>query len=264
MLYVFFFGHWLASVFFQSLFQHRYAAHRMYTMKPRTERGLHLLTYLVQGPSYLSPRGYAILHRQHHAFSDTERDPHSPRFFRNALQMMLHTKGRYDAYAYRREEPEPRFAGGYPEWKLIDETLGQSWLMRVAWGALYAVPYFFLATHWWQWTLLPVQWVLGPIHGAIVNWCGHRYGYRSFDNGDGSRNTLPLDVVTMGELFQNNHHKYPMSPNFAARWFEIDPTWQVMKLLAWAGVIEIATPQKAIYPAPAPTASFQATRISAA
>src|SRR5205814_3266433 len=51
MLFVFFFGHWLASVFFQSLFQHRYAAHRMYTMKPRTERGLHLLTYLVDRKS---------------------------------------------------------------------------------------------------------------------------------------------------------------------------------------------------------------------
>jgi len=38
--------------------------------------------------------------------------------------MMLHTKHRYDAYAYRREEPEARFLGGYPEWKLIDETLG--------------------------------------------------------------------------------------------------------------------------------------------
>ena len=79
MIYAFFIGHWLLCVMFQSLFQHRYAAHRMYTMKPRVERGLHLLTYLVQGASYLSPRGYAILHRQHHAFSDTERDPHSPR-----------------------------------------------------------------------------------------------------------------------------------------------------------------------------------------
>jgi len=55
----------------------------------------------------------------------------------------------------------------------------------------------------------------------------------------------------MGELFQNNHHKYAMSPNFAARWFEIDPSWQVMKLLAWAGVISIASPQKAVYPEPA-------------
>ena len=92
-----------------------------------------------------------------------------------------------------------------------------------------------------------MQWVLGPVHGAIVNWCGHKYGYQSFDNGDGSRNTTPVDLVTMGELFQNNHHKYPMSPNFAARWFEIDPTWQVMKLLAKVRMIEIATPQRATY-----------------
>src|SRR5947208_12807740 len=120
MLYVFFFGHWLASVFFQSLFQHRYAAHRMYTMTPRVERGLHLLTYVSQGPSYLNPRGYAILHRQHHAFSDTPKDPHSPRNFGNVFTMMLDTKKRYDAYAYRREEPEARFDGGTPEWPMLD------------------------------------------------------------------------------------------------------------------------------------------------
>ncbi len=254
MLYAFFLSHWIASVFFQSFFHHRYAAHRMYTVTPRTERVLHLLTYLVQGASYLSPRGYAILHRQHHAFSDTERDPHSPAFFRDVFRMMLHTKRRYDAYAYRREQPEARFAGGYPEWKLLDETLGQSWVMRVGWGALYAVPYFLLATHWWQWALLPIQWILGPIHGAIVNWCGHKYGYRNFQNGDGSRNTLVFDVVTMGELFQNNHHKYPMSPDFAARWFEIDPTWQVMRILAKTRVIEIATPQRAVLKTPATAA----------
>ena len=59
----FFVAHWILSVFFQSFFQHRYAAHRMYTMGPRTEKVMHLLTYLVQGASYLSPRGYAILHR---------------------------------------------------------------------------------------------------------------------------------------------------------------------------------------------------------
>ncbi len=67
----------------RSLFLHRYAAHRMYTMGPRTERALHLLTYLLQGSSYLSPRAYAILHRQHHAYSDTEKDPHSPHYYRD-------------------------------------------------------------------------------------------------------------------------------------------------------------------------------------
>src|SRR5262245_48034155 len=121
MIYAFFAAHWILAVLFQSMFHHRYAAHRMYTMGPRTERVMYLLSYLIQGSSYLSTRADAILHRQHHAFSDTERDPHSPWNQQGLVKMMLHTKKRYDAYAYYREEPEARFAGGYPEWKLIEK-----------------------------------------------------------------------------------------------------------------------------------------------
>ena len=39
---------------------------------------------------------------------------------------------------------------------------------------------------------------------------------------DNSHNTLPLDILMMGELYQNNHHKRPNNPNFAWRWFEFD------------------------------------------
>jgi stearoyl-CoA desaturase (delta-9 desaturase) len=54
----------------------------------------------------------------------------------------------------------------------------------------------------------------------------------------------------MGELFQNNHHKFAMSPNFAARKFEIDPTYPVIKALDWLGVIQLGPkPQFAHYPA---------------
>jgi stearoyl-CoA desaturase (delta-9 desaturase) len=80
---------------------------------------------------------------------------------------------------------------------------------------------------------------MGPIHGAIVNWCGHRYGYRNFESNDVSRNTLVFDFLTLGELFQNNHHERAMSPNFGVRWFEIDPTWQVIRLFAWVGIIRL-------------------------
>ncbi len=251
MVYAFFVSHWLLSVLFQSMFQHRYAAHKMYTMSPRTEKVIHFLTWLVQGSSYLNPRGYAILHREHHAFSDTENDPHAPGFHQNALAMMWRTKKRYDDYAHDRVKPEARFDGDVPEWKLIDVTLGQSWPMRVLFSVAYAAFYFAFATHWWQIAfMLPFHFVMGPVHGAIVNWCGHKYGYQSFDNGDKSRNTLPIDVLTMGELFQNNHHKYGASPNFAARWFEIDPTWQVLKVLAAARIVTIRTPQRAAYPEP--------------
>jgi stearoyl-CoA desaturase (delta-9 desaturase) len=97
---------------------------------------------------------------------------------------------------------------------------------------------------------------MGPVHGAIVNWCGHRYGYKNFDNGDASRNTLAFDFLTAGELFQNNHHKFAMSPSFASRWFEIDPTYHVMRLLAAVGIIDMSGAQVMRKPGRAATGSF--------
>ena len=189
---IFFLVHWQASVFFQTFFLHRYGAHRQITMSKRMERVFHVMTYVCQGASYLSPRGYAILHRMHHAYSDTPKDPHSPTNYKDVFTMMWATKKRYDAYTYRREAPEPRFDGGFPEWPLIDK-LGSSWIMRIFWGGSYVVFYLVFATSPWMYLLLPAHFLMGPIHGAIVNWAGHMYGYRNFDLRDDSRNTLPFD-----------------------------------------------------------------------
>jgi stearoyl-CoA desaturase (delta-9 desaturase) len=81
--------------------------------------------------------------------------------------------------------------------------------------------------------------MMGPIHGAIVNWCGHKYGYSNFDNKDKSKNTTPFDFLMLGELFQNNHHRHPNSANFGKRWFEIDPVYPVMKLMHWMRIITL-------------------------
>jgi stearoyl-CoA desaturase (delta-9 desaturase) len=244
LIVVFFAGHWLSSVFCQTFFLHRYGAHRQFNLSKGWERFFHALTYLTQGPSYLNPRGYAILHRMHHAFSDTERDPHAPSFHSNAFSMMWKTKKRYDDFAYRRVEPEARFEGGYPEWPWLDRV-GQSWPMRIAWGAAYTGFYLAFAPSIFWFALLPFHFVMGPIHGAIVNWGGHKYGYRNFDIADRSRNTLVFDFLTMGELFQNNHHEFSMSPRFAARWFEVDPTYPIIWLLARVGIVKDLSPQRA-------------------
>jgi stearoyl-CoA desaturase (delta-9 desaturase) len=117
--------------------------------------------------------------------------------------------------------------------------MGSSILSRVLFGAAYTCFYIFFATHWWMFLLLPVHFMMGPIHGAIVNWCGHKYGYRNFDNKDKSKNTTPFDFLMLGELFQNNHHKHPNSANFGKKWFEIDPVYPVMKLMHWMRVITL-------------------------
>jgi stearoyl-CoA desaturase (delta-9 desaturase) len=240
---IFFAVHWQVSVLFQSFFHHRYGAHRQFTMSKGWERFFHLLTFAIHGPSYLNPRAYAIMHRMHHAFSDTERDPHSPVHQTNFFGMMWRTKQIYVDIKERRTVVEPRFEGGYPEWKLLDETLS-SWPVTFLWGTLYTLFYIFFATQWWMLAFIPMTYFLGPVHGAIVNWAGHKLGYRNYDSDDNSKNTLIFDVLTMGELFQNNHHKWGQSPNFAVRWFEIDPTWQMIRVLGWLRIIDLSQAQK--------------------
>ena len=82
-LLIFFVVLWYTSLFCQTFFQHRYAAHGAFKMTKNWEKVFFVFTYICQGSSYMSPRAYAIMHRMHHAYTDTEMDPHSPSFSKN-------------------------------------------------------------------------------------------------------------------------------------------------------------------------------------
>lgn len=235
---LFFLAHWFLSLFCQTFFLHRYASHKMFSMNKFWERFFYGFTVIAQGASFLNPRAYAIMHRMHHAYSDTEKDPHSPHFFKDVWQMTMKTKDIYLNYAKYNVQPEKAFRGNYPEWKTVDK-ISDLWAIRILFAIGYTLFYIKFATAWWMFLLLPIHFFMGPIHGAIVNWCGHKYGYSNHDNDDHSKNTLPLDFLMMGELFQNNHHKSPNNINFAQKWFEFDPTFPMIKVLHWLRIITI-------------------------
>ena len=86
---------WYSGLFFQTFFLHRYAAHQTYTMSKFGEKLCFILTWITQGSNYLSAYGYGVMHRMHHAFADTEKDPHSPKYDPNPLAMMWRTKNVY-------------------------------------------------------------------------------------------------------------------------------------------------------------------------
>lgn len=242
----FFIAHWYLSLFFQTFFLHRYAAHKAFTMNRFTEKIFFVLTWIFQGSNYLSPFGYGVMHRMHHAFADTPDDPHSPKYDESLFNMMWKTKTIYSDINMGRVKVDPRFTKGVPQWQVFDK-FARSWFSRIAWGIFYVSVYWMYADVMWLWLLLPIQFILSPVHGAIINWFAHKYGYRNFEVKDTSRNFLPVDFLMMGESYHNNHHKHGSRPNFGGiRWHEIDPTYVLIKVLDKLNVISINKPAKEV------------------
>ena len=177
----------------------------------------------------------------HHTYSDTEKDPHSPHFFKDIWHMMLHTNKIYVGFHSGKKLSDPEFTREYlPMWDRLDK-IGNHWLTRLIFIALYTGFYFVFAPNYWWFLLLPIHFIMGPIQGAIVNWFGHKLGYSNFNNGDHSRNTTPWGIIMMGELFQNNHHFKKQDPNFAKKWYEFDTTYLLMRGLQFFRIIKLKT-----------------------
>ncbi|MCE9585682.1 acyl-CoA desaturase [Candidatus Nomurabacteria bacterium] len=237
-IYVFFFAHWYLSLFTQSFFYHRYSAHGMFLMSKTTEKVFFVLSWLFQGSSYLSPWAYGVMHRMHHAYADTPLDPHSPLYDHNLWNMMWKTKNIYNSIFYKKADFTQNFYKNLPIWTAMDK-FADSWANRLFWVFLYITFYVIFATHWYQYLLLPIHFVMGPFHGAIINWFAHKYGYVNNKVNDTSKNLMAPDILMWGESYHNNHHKFPSSPNFGRRWFEIDPMYPIILILDKIGLIKL-------------------------
>ena len=236
----FFIVHWYASAFAQSFFLHRYMSHGMFKMSPFWEKFFYLFTFVAQGSSFLHPKAYAQLHMEHHIHSDTEDDPHSPHFFKDLYNMMLNTFHVYMDFRLGRRQSTSPHIQNLNTWPLID-SLGNSLMIRIGFCGLYTLVYVLYAPSFWWFILLPIHFLMGPIHGAFVNWCGHKYGYRNYSTGDHSKNTFLWDLFFLGETFQNNHHRYPNRANFATRWFEFDILYPAIWALDRMRVIRLSS-----------------------
>ncbi len=208
-------------------------------MSKAWEKVFFVLTWIFQGSNYLSAYGYGIMHRMHHAYADTPQDPHSPKYDESIFKMMWKTKTTYSAITSKKVEVDPRFTANVPEWTWFD-NFARSWPSRIFWGAVYFFVYYQFATEWWLWLLLPAQWLLAPIHGAIINWFAHKYGYTNYEVKDTSKNFLPFDFLMMGESYHNNHHKHANRANFGSiRWHEFDPTYPAIWIFDKLGIIRL-------------------------
>lgn len=241
---IFFIALWYSSLFCQTFFHHRYGAHAAFTMSKGWEKFFFILSFLTQGSSYLSPRAYAIMHRMHHAYTDTDQDPHSPSYSKNLFDMMWKTYEVYAGILNNTTKIDPRFTKNVPDWPVFDKIAG-SMFPRIMWAAIYTLIFVKFATSPWLWLLYPIVLLMSPFHGAIINWYAHKFGYRNFEVKNTSSNLLHVDFLMLGESYHNNHHKHPSSINFGKKWHELDPIYPIIRLFAALHIIKLPRPSAA-------------------
>lgn len=198
-----------------------------------------MVTFITQGSSYLSPRAYGIMHRMHHAYTDTELDPHSPSYDDTLLSMMKRTRDIYSAIFHGRYPVDEKFTKNVPQWKWFD-AMANSIPSRIVWIGIYTWLYLTFAPSAWFLILVPFHAAMGPIHGAIINWYAHKYGEVTFEQDNTSKNLFKFDWLMMGEGYHNNHHKHPSRSNFAWKKGEFDVVYPIIVLLEKMRIIKPA------------------------
>ncbi|MFT4974246.1 MAG: fatty-acid desaturase [Myxococcota bacterium] len=225
---------------------HRGLAHDAVSLSPTLRRFVLTFGNWITG---LDPKGWAVMHRRHHAFSDTEFDPHSPEnvgLFGILLEQLRSYKATLRGLA--RDDPEyTRFAEG------LDFEL--NWLNK---NRLWWLPYavhpacgLLLALTVGPW--IGLAWTLGilshPLQGGAVNALGHSIGGRNFATPDQSTNNLPAAILIAGEGYQNNHHAWPDSARFSYQPWEVDWGFGACLLLEGFGLVTVR--YDALIPSPA-------------
>jgi len=70
-----------------------------------------------------------------------------------------------------------------------------------------------------------------------INSLAHRYGRRRFDTPDHSRNNFLLALLTLGEGWHNNHHRYPGAARQGFYWWEVDLSYMGLRVLKTLGLV---------------------------
>ncbi|NIN34829.1 MAG: acyl-CoA desaturase [Gammaproteobacteria bacterium] len=229
-------GSYLLRMFFITAFYHRYFSHRSY----RVSRSVQfLMACLGCTAGQRGPLWWASHHRVHHAKSDSDKDPHSPRqgFLNSHLLWFL----RRNKFVIERKYVKDWLR--YPELCWLEKF---DWIPLVLYGLgcyllgeLLSLWFPYLGVNGAQvfvWAFI-VSTVLLYHATYTINSLAHKFGKRRYHTRDDSRNNWLLALLTLGEGWHNNHHRYPAAARQGFFWWELDLTYIVLKTLNKLGLI---------------------------
>ena len=198
---------------------HRYFSHRSF----KTSRAFQFfLAFLGQCSAQRAVLWWAAKHREHHKYSDTEKDIHSPVqhgfWYAHVLWIFSKRGLTVDYNGIKDFQKYPELAW-LEKWERIPPiVLGVLVWLVAGWSGL--IVGFFVST-----VLL--------FHGTFtINSLSHVFGKQTYVTGDSSRNNLLLAIITLGEGWHNNHHHFPSATPQGFRWWQIDITYYILKVLS--------------------------------
>ncbi len=206
---------------------HRLLTHRSFKCHPWLRR---TLTWMGAAAMQNGPARWTAIHRRHHQAADLADDPHSPRegFFHAHAGWVL----RQDTH----EKEDFR--------TLVPDVSGtDSWMRILDHRQWFILPWvltgiFCYAVAGWRGVLWGT--VIRTVWFWHVTWCVnsvcHWRGPRPYDTKDESRNVWWVALLTLGEGWHNNHHARPASALHGWRWYEVDVSGYVIRLMARLGL----------------------------
>lgn len=196
---------------------HKCLTHRSYTTSKFIERLFSLFGTLGGTGSSIA---WVAMHVEHHKFSDTSNDPHSPSI-RGAKVLLLD----YNIDSKKVNGPS----------KLLLRDNFHLFLhnyyavIHASWAA--TLYFLFGVEALLGFYLIPMLLTV-IMSNYIIYFCHNKkFGYQNFDARDNSRNNLIGGYLVFGEGWHNNHHMYPRKPNFKEKWWELDISYQIVKLI---------------------------------
>ncbi|MDQ3633737.1 MAG: fatty acid desaturase [Acidobacteriota bacterium] len=217
---------WVAGSLGIGLAYHRLLTHRGFKTPKWVE---YILTFFATLALQSGPLAWVTTHRMHHAFTETENDPHSPRdgtYWSHIGWIFKGDAQNHDMATHQRYSPD------LVKDKVLVLMDKYFWVSTVLVSVLlYAIGGFSMIL--WG-VALRIVW--GWHTTWLVNSATHLWGTRRFETRDDSRNNGLIAAITFGEGWHNNHHAYPRSAKHGLKWYEIDVNWIQIRILEKLGL----------------------------
>ncbi|HEU4835950.1 MAG TPA: fatty acid desaturase [Pyrinomonadaceae bacterium] len=218
--------YWIAGSLGIGMGYHRLLTHRGYRVPRVVEYFLVTCgTFALEG----GPIQWVTTHRMHHAHTDQEGDPHTPRdggWWAHIGWIVRGTAQDHSQATLERYAPD------------LTKDRYYVWLNKCFYLPSVALLIGLLAFGGWGLMLWGIflRVTLGLHATWLVNSATHLWGRRRFGTRENSRNTWWVALLTFGEGWHNNHHAFPTSARHGLKWYEIDLNWWGIRILQLMGV----------------------------